>query len=225
MLQKQELDFLAARFAPWGALSESERALLTGSASPVAYRRGTTLHRGDENCLGLLLVRSGSLRVYLLSEEGREVTLYRLRAGDLCVMSASCVLSEITFDVHIDAEEDTEALLIGAAAFAQLTEQNLQVRCFAYQLAVERFSDVMWAMQQILFLSMDRRLARLLWDELTTQGTDTLRLTHEQAARYLGSAREVVTRMLRYFAAEGIVELSRGGIHILDRARLRALAE
>jgi CRP/FNR family transcriptional regulator len=99
------------------------------------------------------------------------------------------------------------------------------VECWAYKLAAERFSDVMWAMQQVLFMSMDKRLAIFLWDEMTRTGEEVLKITHEQAARYVGSAREVVTRMLKYFASEGIVELSRGGIKILDKTKLRSLTQ
>jgi CRP/FNR family transcriptional regulator len=83
----------------------------------------------------------------------------------------------------------------------------------------------MWAMQQVLFMSMDKRLAIFLWDEMTRTGNELLTITHEQAARYVGSAREVVTRMLKYFASEGIVELSRGGIKILDKSKLRSLTQ
>src|SRR5665647_774079 len=153
----------------------------------------------------------------MLSENGKEITLYRLFAGDMCVLSASCVLSTITFDVHVDAEEDTELLLIRATYFESLSERNPFVECWAYKLATERFSSVMWAMQQILFMSMDKRLAVFLWDELSKTNNTTLKITHEQAARYMGSAREVVTRMLKYFAEEGIVQLSRGGIKIIDK--------
>ena len=82
----------------------------------------------------------------------------------------------------------------------------------------------MWVMQQILFMSMDKRLAIFLHDESTRLGTDNLTLTHEQIAKYMGSAREVVSRMLKYFSAEGIVQVSRGGIKIIDRQKLKRLA-
>ena len=139
----------------------------------------------------------------MLSEEGKEITLYRLGAGDMCVLSASCVLSAITFDVHVDAEEDSEVLLVGSHFFSGLAERNIYVECFAYKIATERFSDVMWAMQQILFMSMDKRLAVFLWDELSKSGDDIIRITHEQTARYIGSAREVVTRDAEIFCAGG----------------------
>jgi CRP/FNR family transcriptional regulator len=161
----------------------------------------------------------------MLSEEGREITLYRLQEGDVCVLSASCVLSTITFDVHVDAEVDSEVLLVHASVFAELSRQNVYVEKFSYQLATERFSDVMWTMQQVLFMSFDKRLAIFLLDEMNKAEEDTIRLTHEQIAKYVGTAREVVTRMLKYFSGEGIVSLSRGGIKILDKKKLRSLTE
>lgn len=216
---------LAERFSFWGHLSEEERALLCANTAPAHYARGENIHSGAEDCVGLMLVRSGQLRVGLLSETGRDVTLYRLFPGDVCVLSASCVLDAITFEVFIDAEEDTELLVTNSAAFHTLEDRNIYVRCFGYEVASKRFSEVMWAMQQILFMGVDRRLAIFLTEELKKTGGDTVHLTHEQIARYIGSAREVVSRMLKYFEGEGIVKLARGGIQIIDRTKLKALAE
>ena len=141
------------------------------------------------------------------------------------MLAASCVLSEITFEVQIDAEEDSEVFFTSPLFLQTLMERNIYAECFAYKTVTDRFSDVMWAMQQILFMSMDKRLAVFLWDEITKSGGDTVHLTHEQVARDVGSAREVVSRMLKYFTSEGIVELSRGGIRIIDKKKLRQLAE
>jgi len=210
-------------FPAWPHMSEEERAALIRNTVPVSYKKGTCIHGGDSECIGVLLIRKGMLRTSIMSEEGREITLFRLGEGDLCILTASCVMEAITFDVHVDAEEDTEALLINAAFFARLKESNIYVECSAYKLTVERFSEVMWALQQILFMSMDKRLAVFLWDELSKTNGDTIRLTHEQIARYIGSAREVVSRMLKYFSQEGIVELSRGGIKVLDKAKLKSI--
>ncbi len=139
------------------------------------------------------------------------------------MLSASCVLDAITFDVFVDAEEDSKCCVISGPAFALVAERNPAVKIFALETAVGRFSDVMWVMQQILFMSMDKRLAIFLSDESARTGSDIITLTHGQIARYMGSAREVVSRMLKYFASEGIVEVLRGGVKILDKKRLRKL--
>ena len=141
----------------------------------------------------------------------------------LCVLSASCVLHTITFDVFIDAEETSECYLISGPAFASLAEENTNIKIYTLETALSRFSDAMWIMQQILFMSMDKRLAIFLLDESARTKSDTVELTHEQIARYMGSAREVVSRMLKYFASENLVEVSRKGVKILDKKRLRAL--
>ncbi len=209
-------------FPFWEEISEADRHYICRHSLALTYPRGTNVHDGDE-CSGVIFVHTGSLRLYMMSEDGKSVTLYRLHRGDMCMLSASCVLQSITFDVFLDAEEDSECYVISGPAFAAVSERNPCIKIFSLETAVSRFSDVMWVMQQILFMSMDKRLAIFLSDESTRTGSDTLTLTHEQIARYMGSAREVVSRMLKYFANEGIVEVSRKGIKILDKKRLRDL--
>lgn len=211
-------------FPFWDMLDPADRKLLCEHSMKAVYPKGSNVHGGSGECTGAILVKSGCLRAYMMSEQGKEITLYRLYPGDLCMLSASCVLKAITFDVFVDADEDSECYVIGGSVLADITERNVYAENFALQVAVSRFSDVMWIMQQILFMSFDRRLAIFLWDELSKTGDPTIRLTHEQIAKYMGSAREVVTRMLKYFAAEGITENTRGGVKILDKNRLRALA-
>jgi len=209
-------------FPFWSELGESDRDFICQNSFALSYPKGTNIHDGNE-CSGMIFVRSGSLRIFIMSEEGKEVTLYRLHQGDMCMLSASCVIQSITFDVCITAEENSECYVINGAAFASVSERNPQIKIFALETAVSRFSDVIWVMQQILFMSMDKRLAIFLYDEMVRTGSDTVTLTHEQIAKYVGSAREVVSRTLKYFSSEGIVEVSRKGVKILDKPRLLKL--
>ena len=225
MLEKKCLDFLIEHVSFWEHLSQKEKERLVNGTSVVSYKKGTLVHGGNEDCIGIFLVRSGQFRTYLMSEDGREITLYRLYGGDVCILSASCVLEAITFDVYIDAEEDTEALLIDASVFRMLAEKNIYVQNFGYRITTGNFSDVMWAMQQILFMGADKRLAIFLIDETSKNGTDNVKMTHEQIARLMGSAREVVSRMLKYFEEENMVALSRGEVRITNRKKLRDLTE
>ena len=215
---------LAKGFPFWNDLTPEEQEMLCRYTRPVHYAKGARVHSPLESCVGILLLRSGQLRAYLLSEDGRDVTLYRLFGGEVCILSASCVMDAVNIDLYIDAEEDTEALCISAGIFRQLMQENVYVRCYAYQMTAERFSDTMWTMQQILFMSADRRLAIFLTDELAKTGGEDVRMTHDQMARYMGSAREVVSRLLKYFAGEGIVKLYRGGVEVLDKERLNRIA-
>ena len=223
MEQQQLIDLFKQTFPFWDKMSDTDRATFLRSSHRVSFKKGTNIHDGNE-CTGVILVKSGSLRLYLLSEEGKEITLYRLFPGDMCILSASCVLNTITFDVFIDSEEDSECVVVGGCAYEDLTTRLPDAKIFALETAVSSFSDIMWVMQQILFMSMDKRLAIFLLDESIKTGSDTIKLTHEQIAKYMGSAREVVSRMLKYFASEGIVSSSRSeGIKILDKKRLREL--
>ena len=223
-MKTDELTTLFEKTFPfWDGLNTWDRDTFIHSSQSVTFKKGENIHDGGK-CTGVILVKTGSLRLYMLSEEGKEITLYRLFPGELCILSASCVLRSITFDVIIDAEEDSECVVVGGCAYEGVWQRSDAVKIFTYETALSRFSDVMWVMQQILFMSMDKRLAIFLLDEISKNGTDTVTLTHEQIAKYMGSAREVVSRMLKYFASEGIVEVSRKGVRILDRGRLRRLS-
>lgn len=214
---------LKENFPFWNSISQSQRDHICANTHKIAYEKGTVIHDGSE-CSGVILVRGGCLRVYMLSEEGKEITLYRLYPGDFCMLSASCVIEAITFDVMIEAEKKSECYAVNAKVFAEIAEESPQIKIFALEAAVHRFSDVMWVMQQILFMSIDRRLAVFLLDETARTGKNTVELTHEQIAKNIGTAREVVSRMLKYFSSEGITEVSRKGIKISDKEKLRKLA-
>ena len=223
-VNNQELVSLFEKTFPfWNKLSEIDKATMCRTAHQVHFKKGTNIHDGNE-CTGVILVKTGSLRLYILSEDGKEITLYRIFPGEMCMLSASCVLETVTFDVFVDSEENSDCVVIGGCIFEDLSRRMSEVKIFALETALARFSDVMWVMQQILFMSMDKRLAIFLIDESSKRGSDVITLTHEQIAKYMGSAREVVSRMLKYFSSEEIVEVSRGGIRILDKRRLRAIA-
>ncbi|MBY2478592.1 Crp/Fnr family transcriptional regulator [Clostridioides difficile] len=223
MISQNDIDILIHSLPFWDKLTDLQKELLITSANISHYKKGTPIHCGDSDCIGVLIIKSGTIRTYILSDEGREVTLFRLDNGDVCILSASCILKTITFDVYVDAETDCDIIQISSSVFSKLSTENIHAELFSHKLATERFSDVMWAMQQILFMSFDKRLASFLIDEIAKNNSNTINLTHEQIAKYMGSAREVVSRMLKYFASEGIVSLSRGGIKVLDKDKLRSL--
>lgn len=128
------------------------------------------------------------------------------------------------WNILSDAEVPSECYMINGSAFGLVSERILEVKNYALETAVQRFSDVMWIMQQIVFMRQDQRLAIFLLDECNANNTDSVIMTHEQIARHLGTAREVVTRMLKHFASDGIIEVTRKGINILDKKKLRDIA-
>ena len=218
-----KMESVLERLPFWKLLTDSEKELVQQNAVIRLYKKGTRVYSSERECLGMLFVMQGEMRTYLLSEEGREVTLCRIYPNDLCVLSAACVISQISFDTQMSAQKDTEALMIPPNIVLLLKEKNLSVRCFLYELATKRFSDVMWAMQQILFKRLDQRLALFLMQESQRLGTDTIHMTHEQIAQQISSAREAVARMLKQFSEDGLVELKRGAIRLLDQKGLKAL--
>ena len=210
-------------FPIWGKLNQDQQEMLLGRLMLRTVPKGTVLHNGDMDCTGLLLVKAGQLRAYILSEEGREITLYRLFDRDMCLFSASCILRSIQFEVTIEAEKDTELWVIPPEVYQRLMEESAPVANYTNELMADRFSEVMWLMEQVMWKSLDKRLAAFLLEEAAIEGTHALRITHEAIANHLGSHREVITRMLRYFQNEGMVTLSRGMVTILDERKLAAL--
>ena len=208
----------------WKKLTRQQQDTLLRETRPQHFHKGDRLHAGDADCSGVYLLQSGQVRTFIISETGREITLFRLFQRDICVFSASCMMPNINFEVYIDAERDTDALLIPTGIYQTLSEASPVVKEYTAQLVASRFSDVMWILEQALFSSFDKRLAAFLLEQSNIEESELLHITHEEIARHLGSAREVVTRMLKVFQSEEIVKLSRGGIQILSRRRLEELA-
>ncbi|NLJ90467.1 MAG: Crp/Fnr family transcriptional regulator [Clostridiales bacterium] len=223
LVSEKDMEYLPKTLGFWDKLTQNQKDLVMTYVEEVKYNKGERIHGGGVDCVGVLLIKKGHIRVYILSDEGKEVTLYRLGENDICILSASCVISQITFDVHIDAEADCEVLKVSPIIFERLCRENVYVENFTNRIIIDHFSESMWAMQQILFMSFDKRLAIFLYDEITRTKKNKIKMTHEQIAKYIGSAREVVTRMLNYFAEEDIVRLSRGVVEIIDKKKLQEL--
>ena len=211
------------RFPIWSKLSDVQRGRILASLVYRQIKKGAVIHSGGVDCTGLLLVESGQLRAYILSEEGREITVYRLFDRDICLFSASCMLRSAQFDITIEAEKDTRLWVIPAEIYRNIMEESAPAANYTNEIMAARFSEVMWLVEQILWKSMDRRVAAFLLEEAAIEGTARLSITHEAIAMHLGTHREVVTRMLRYFQSEGMVRLSRGVVELLDDKKLAAL--
>ena len=215
---------LANYFPIWNKLTPEQQARVANSVDFLKVSQGTLLHDSSAECLGLLLIKSGQLRAYILSDEGREITLYRLLEHDVCLLSTSCAMPDMQFDIMIEAEKDSEFWSIPACLYKNLMDESLAVANYSNSLMSGHFSEIMWLMEQIMWKSFDKRLAGFLLEECRLEDTVSLKLTHEKIANHLGTAREVVTRMLRYFQTEGLVKLTRGAVEITDIAGLEALA-
>ena len=210
-------------FPIWDQLNADQQSRLLQALTLQQVQRGTVLHNGSMDCTGLLLVKSGQLRAYILSDEGREITIYRLFDRDMCLFSASCIMRSIQFEVIIEAEKDTDLWVIPPEVYHKLMEESAPVANYTSELMASRFSEVMWLMEQVMWKSMDKRVAAFLLEECAIEATCALKITHEAIANHLGSHREVITRMLRYFQSEGVVKLSRGMVTVVDTAGLERL--
>lgn len=215
-----------AKYLPiWDKLTAQQQQRIAGVIEYRTVPKGTRIHDSSAECLGLIMVKSGQLRAYILSEEGREITIGRLFDYDVSLLSASCVMPDMQFNVLIEAEKDTEFWSLPACLFKNLMEESIAVASFANSLISSNFSELMWLMEQIMWKSFDKRLAGFLLGETRLENSRELKITHEKIAAHLGTAREVVTRMLRYFQSEGMVKLSRGTIEVIDEKKLEELQE
>ena len=216
------MDF-AQYFPIWDKLNANQQDRIRSVSDLRKFKSGTLLHDGSPDCLGMLLVRSGQLRAYLLSDEGREVTICRFFEMDICLFSASCVMPNMQFNIFIEAEKDSEVWIIPACLYQNLMDESIAISNYSHSLISNHFSELMWLMEQIMWKSFDKRLAAFLLEESAVENTLSLKITHERIANHMGTAREVVTRMLRYFQSEGMVRLTRGAIEITDAQKLEAL--
>ena len=212
-------------FPIWDKLTTEQQNRIFSVTDLHCIQKGTVVHDGSPDCLGMLLVRSGQLWAYLLNEEGREVTICRFFEMDICLFTAACVMPNMQFDIFIEAEKDSEVWVIPACLYKNLMDESLVIANYARDLITNHLSELMWLMEQIMWKSFDKRLAKFLLEESAVEETDSLKITHEKIANHMGTAREVVTRMLRYFQSEGMVKLNRGTVDITDRKRLERLQD
>ena len=210
-------------FPIWNKLSEEHRDRLLSTVSFKRVEKGTVIHNATMECTSLFLVKSGQLRAYMLSEEGREITLYRLFDRDMCLFSASCLMRSIQFEITIEAEKDCELWIIPVRVYQIMMEESAPLSNYTNEVMATRFTDVMWLIEQVMWKSLDKRLAAFLLEESEIENSHVLKITHEMIANHLGSHREVITRMLKYFQNEDMVALSRGTVEITDFEKLKEL--
>ncbi len=215
---------LSTYFPIWNKLNTTEQQAISANARDRHYKKGDLIHT-DGDCMGLILIKSGQLRAYTVSEDGREITMYRLFERDICLFSASCIMRSIQFDISISAEKDTDVILIPAELYQNIMQASAPLANYTNEIMASRFSDVMWLIDRIMWKSFDKRLAEFLLNESNIEDSEILKITHEEIGNHMGNPREVVTRMLKYFQTEGMVKLSRGTVEITDSQKLKKITE
>lgn len=225
MLNSSDLQFIAANLPFFGQLSAEETDLVTRYCVLHHLNKNVIFHHGMEDCSGFILLRRGAVRAFILSESGREISLYRLNPGDSCLLTSACSLNQMDYNISLQAEKASDLFIIPPDIFSNLADSNPAVKSYSLELMSKRLQQVMWVLENTLFTSLDKRLSSFLLEQARQEKSLTLHLTHEAIASYLGTAREVVTRMLNYFHEEGLVSLSRGQVTLQDPEGLKALSK
>ena len=206
-------DWLEA-FPALAALDEPAKRILGGSARVVTLPAGAMPFHQGSACEAYLFVVSGSVRVHMVSETGREIVLYRVEDGQTCILTTCCLMSREDYPAHAVTETEVTAAVLPAAAFRELVARSAAFREFVFSAYGGRIADLMLLVDQVAFHNIDLRLAHFL---LESKGADgRLDTTHQHVAVELGTAREVVSRQLKEFERRGWVALHRGRIDVTD---------
>ena len=191
-------------------------------ASYARLDAGQFVCREGTQCSHLALVLTGSARVYKLGETGREITLYRVEPGQSCVLTASCILSDLPFPAFAVTETPVEAAVIPPGKVRRWIADSSAWRGYVFGLVAKRLNDVIDVVQEVAFHRMDRRIAAYLLQQGLDNAGETLRTTHQEIAADLGTSREVVSRILKDLEGRGLLETARGSIRLLDRSALES---
>lgn len=192
--------------------TEETNALLVSKILP----KGTAVFNEGDQCSGVAFVLKGSIRVSKVGKSGREVILYRVGSGNSCVLTIASVLSNISYPATATVEEDVEVILVPVQLFKAMMTSNLELQQFVYKLISERLLNVLSLIDEIIFRKIDERLIEFLLKKALKDG-DIIEMTHEELSIQLGTAREVISRIMKGFERDGCIQLSRGKVRIINR--------
>jgi CRP/FNR family transcriptional regulator, anaerobic regulatory protein len=219
MLTSEIKDRLLQQYPMLRDLSAAEQQELFDSAAVVHLPAGTVLFDENQPCLGFPLLLSGNIRVIKASPNGRELQLYRVTPGESCILTSSCLLGNTRYHARGIVEQTMEMVLLPARSFHALLGKQDSFRSYVFHLFSDRLTDLMQLVSAVAFQKLDQRLANLLVSK-----PSPIHATHQSLADELGSAREIVSRLLKGFAEQGWVKLGREQIEITDEATLKKFA-
>lgn len=224
MLSYDETNLIKTYLPFYSHLNIEEQDILKRSMARRILLKGENLQKQHNDCNGLVVVEHGRIRAYIMSEDGREVTLFRLADGEICLLTASCLFHNLNFEVHFEVEKDSAVFFIPSPDFEILSTNNIYVKEYMLNQMALRFSNAMWVMEQIVFGGLSKRVAGFILEQTILENSKVLAITHETIAKNIGSAREVVSRMLKHMENDKIVQTSRGTLVVEDLNKLRELA-
>lgn len=206
----------------WNRLADSDKCLIKENSTIQRYRHGSVVYAKGEEPVGMAMIVSGSAKADTISEKGREIQLFKLKAGSICILDR---VDNCLFDFHtqIVAESDSELLVINKNIINKIKSRNVHFRCFIYELVSGRLSRVVKSLQNILFFGAEKRLAAYLIKEYERSGKKTIKMTQKEIADEINSAREVVARGLKEFVQNGCIDMiRRGELLIKDVNKLKS---
>lgn len=225
MLNLEDIYFLEDCIPFYAHLNMDEQKQLTQAAHCLMVEKGNYISEQTDDCRGLIVVKDGRLRAFILSDDGREITLFRMPKKDACILSASCLFKNLHFTIYLEAEKDSTIYVVPSTIVEELGQYNMRVKEYLLEHISSRFSHAMQVMEQVVFDTLHKRVASFLLEQIQLEDSLTLFITHEVIAKNIGSAREVVSRMLKDFEKDQIIVTSRGKISIYDLEKLQMLAK
>lgn len=216
MIDIDKKELLKENLPFFDKLTSEEIIKLIDKSSIVKYEKGELIYGKKSSCTGILINIYGQFRTFISSQSGREITLFKLLDRDVCVLSASCVFKNITYDINLEAELDSLAIIIDSSFIKKLSETNNHVLNFLLDLTQDKLSEVLSVIEKTMFFSLENRVANFLIDEYNLINSDIIYITHENIANNLGSAREAISRVLKKFEKDNLLKISRGKIKLLD---------
>lgn len=225
-MNNKQIETLLSKNLPfWKDLSDQDKISLIENTYQQIYKKGDLVHGGKSICTGMLYIIEGDLRGYVLSDDGKEVNVNKLNKENICILSASCVMGSLFKDFYLEATTDTSLINIDVNYLQLLAEKYPAVKIYVYEVSSSRYTKVLKKMQDILFLSVEKRLAIKLLDEYNSQNKTILKITHDDIAKDIGSVREVVSRSLKQLQKHEIVKLSRATVELIDIEKIKSIAQ
>lgn len=206
-------------------LSKKEIEKLLDSSYLEQYKQGELIHSKDKSCTGIVLVLDGQLKSFMSAISGKEITLFRLFEFDICMLSSSCVYQNLSYDINLQAEKDSSVIIIDSNFFKDLSSTNSSIQKFFLELTQNKLSEVMWVIEQVVFFNLEYRVANYLINQYYLDNSINIYTTHETIANNLGSAREVISRILKRLEKNNLLKIGRGYITITDIKGLKSLCK
>ena len=212
-------EYLSDALPFWSALTNSQRENIIAGSRSERFKKDSLIYGGIGD-LGVVIVRHGRLCVYTVSQEGREFVIMRLFGGSICMLGSETVMGRSAHITNISAESEVDLIIINSAVYDEICMMNRRAEFFTRTVINDHMAAIVANVQNMLLVSVERRVANFILEEHERSGSSRIKVTHEQLAKYIGTAREVVSRTLKKLTADGVISAERGFVVIKDPTAL-----